>query len=451
MRYHLHLSATALFFLGASMAPAQWQPVGQAMFSSSLTNYNVLAIDADNAPGVAFSDVVNLGKATVMTYSGSSWEVLGNAGFSAGMVMDLAFAYNSAGVPYVAYRDFANGQKATVMKLNGLAWEPVGGVGLSAGGAQHLCLAFGPGDVPYLAYTDVAHGNNLTVKQYTGGAWTLVGTEGGSPITVSELALAFNSAGVPYVAYHGNSAGCRVERFMNGAWELVGSLAALYDARISALCIGSDDVPYIAYNDAGDDFQAKVMKMDGGDWVPVGASVSAGDEDPEPPSMAMDADGMLYVAYRDNDLVYRATVKRFMGGAWQAVGAAGFNANMSTYLTLAVDHGGVAHVGFSDATNSSFKATVMRYQDGTTATAERGPHAPSLQLVPNPATGRVALNGAPLGAVVSVFDATGNQVLAPTPAATGTTVETKALPDGIYLVKVETDGLVRTLRLVVAR
>lgn len=420
------------------------------MFSAGQSYYNVLAIDGNNAPSVAFSDVANLSKATVMRYSGSTWQVLGNAGFSAGMVMDLAIAYNSAGVPHVAYRDFANGQKATVMKLNGSTWEPVGGAGLSSGGAQNLCLAFGPGDVPYLAYTDVAHGNNLTMMQYAGGAWTPVGPEGGSPITVSELAMAFNSTGVPYVAYHGNSAGCRVERFVDGAWELVGSLAALYDAQISALCIASDDVPYIAYNDAGDDFHVKVKKMEGGDWVLLGTSVSAGDEDPEAPSMAMAANGTLYAAYRDMDLVYRATVKKFEGGAWQAVGDPGFNATTSNYLSLAVDHDGVPHVGFSDGASGSFKATVMRYQEGINAIADGDLGSWSMHLVPNPAKDQVRLVGAPAGARVSVFDATGRQVLAPVPAFGPVTLATGGLPQGPYLVQVEAEGRRNSMRLMLA-
>ena len=432
-------------------AHAQWQSVGSPAFSAGMVDYPVLAIGADNAPCVVFSDWASANKLTAMKYSGSSWQILGNAGFSAGGVMDPTLAINAAGTPYVAYRDMANSQKITVMKLSGNNWEVVGSIGPSSAGGAKPRLAFGPGDVPYVAFADNSFSSNVTVKKFEGGSWNPVGAEGYSPIYAAQIALAFNSTGVPYVAYHGNSAGCQVDRFVNGAWELVGSLANLYNARITDLCIGPDDVPYIAYYDGGDDFHAKVKKMDGGDWTLVGTAASSGDEDPDQLSMAMDGLGAIYVAYTDMDLGIRATVKKFDTGSWQAVGSMGFTEPTTNSLSLALDQGGVPHVGFKDPANSTYKATVMRYQDGTNALEDAAVASTTIHLMPNPAQDRVTVTGLPAGAQVSVWDLTGKQ-LAPSVRASGsTTLFTEAMPTGLYLVKVQAEGLKRSLRLAVAR
>lgn len=442
---------TAALFVSNPAAHAQWQPVGIPAFSGGMVDYPVLAIGTDNAPCVVFSDWASANKLTAMKYSGSIWQILGTAGFSAGSVMDPTLAINAAGTPYVAYRDMANSQKITVMKLSGNNWEVVGSTGPSSAGGAKPSVAFGPGDVPYVAFADNSFSNNVTVKKFEGGSWIPVGAEGYSPIYAAQIALTFNSTGVPYVAYHGNSAGCQVDRFVNGAWELVGSLANLYNARITDLCIGPDDVPYIVYNDAGDDFHAKVKKMDGGDWTLVGTAVSSGDEDPEQLSMAMDGAGAIYVAYTDMDLGIRATVKKFATGSWQAVGNMGFTEPTTNSLSLALNQAGTPYVGFKDAANNAFKTTVMRYEDGTSAVNEAGLASTGISLLPNPAQDRVTITGLPASAQVSVWDLTGKQVL-PTVRATGsTTLRTDVLPAGLYVTKVLADGQSRSLRLVVQR
>jgi hypothetical protein len=48
--------------------------------------------------------------------STASWQVVGSAGFSAGQALFTSIAINSSGIPYVAYKDVGNSNKATVMK-----------------------------------------------------------------------------------------------------------------------------------------------------------------------------------------------------------------------------------------------------------------------------------------------------------------------------------------------
>jgi hypothetical protein len=65
---------------------------------------------------VAYKDIENESKATVMKYNGESWVTVGSAGFSADDA-DYTSLVFSDGTPYVAYRDGGNGDKATVMKF----------------------------------------------------------------------------------------------------------------------------------------------------------------------------------------------------------------------------------------------------------------------------------------------------------------------------------------------
>ena len=130
-----------------------WNYIGSPRFSGRIDNIS-LALDSSNTPYVAFRDVNNAYKATVMKYNGttSSWEIVGAAGFSAGNAYGISLALDSSNTPYVAYSDTANSYKATVMKYNGSSWEAVGAAGFSAGEADYPSLALDSGGTPYVAF-----------------------------------------------------------------------------------------------------------------------------------------------------------------------------------------------------------------------------------------------------------------------------------------------------------
>ena len=107
-----------------------------------------------------------------------AWKNVGNAGFSAGEVMFTSLALSSSGQPYVAYQDLANSQKVTVMKFDGTNWVNLGSAGFSAGEADYTSLAFSPSGQPYVAYEDWGNSQKTTVMMFNGTNWVNVGNAG---------------------------------------------------------------------------------------------------------------------------------------------------------------------------------------------------------------------------------------------------------------------------------
>ncbi len=113
------LSALVLTLLAVpgAWAAGSWQTVGATGFSAGGAIYTSIALDSSGTPYVAYRDVGNSNKATVMKFDGSSWQTVGTAGFSAGVVSYTSIALDSSDTPYVAYQDKGNSSKATVMKF----------------------------------------------------------------------------------------------------------------------------------------------------------------------------------------------------------------------------------------------------------------------------------------------------------------------------------------------
>ena len=255
--------ATVMKYTGNGLTG--WEAVGSAGFSAGLADYTSLVFD-NGIPYVAYRDVGNGAKATVMKYTGNGptgWEIVGSAGFSANIVQYTALAFNN-GIPYVAYGDGGNGWKATVMKYTaGVGWEAVGSTCFSAGAAVYTSLAFDNG-IPYVAYRDGGNYDKATVMKYTAGVgWEAVGSAGFSSGQADYTSLAFNN-GIPYVAYvdGGNDNKATVMKYTgNGVtgWETVGSAGFSAGAAFYTSLAFDSGIPYVAYTDVGNGWKATVM------------------------------------------------------------------------------------------------------------------------------------------------------------------------------------------------
>jgi hypothetical protein len=197
-----------------------WEYVGTHSFSPRNASYVSLAFDRLNNLYVAFKDSAN--KASVMKYDGSIWSVLGSFGLSAGTVYyETPLAIDSNNVPYVAYTDMANGNKATVKKFDGTQWMNAGPAAFSSTQAYNVQLVISGNNVPYVGYKNSASASKATVMKLEGGTWSVVGAEAFTPNPFLSLSLAVNKYGTPHIAT--DSGSVRIFKYINPPYRFIGS------------------------------------------------------------------------------------------------------------------------------------------------------------------------------------------------------------------------------------
>ena len=117
------------------------------------TTASTVCFTADDGTNLqAIPVTANVTTATATAIAIPTWAPVGSAGFSAGIANYTSLSFAPDGTPYVAYRDVGNSNKATVMKYTGSAWAPVpvGSTGFSVGAATYTSLSFAPDGTPYV-------------------------------------------------------------------------------------------------------------------------------------------------------------------------------------------------------------------------------------------------------------------------------------------------------------
>jgi hypothetical protein len=350
-----------------------WFYVGNPGFSAGMVYDTSLALDSNNVPYVAYIDVENNYHLTIMKYkkSNNTWVSVGNVGFSEGTAGEPSLAFDSENIPYVAYRSALNDEKIIVRKFNGISWDifPVGNQGFSAGAASDPSLFFNSNDVPYVAYTDIQNDHKATVMKFNGTNWITVGGTGFSNDKIEFPSLAIGPNNIPYVAYNDfvtNNTTPKKATVMKydistNSWIRVGNV----ENRVLgvSLAVGSNNIPYIAYDDYAGNyyFKATVMKYVGDAWVLVGNekfSASSVDEI----TLALDSENIPYVTYMDSGFENKATVMKYndLDNTWGLVGNVGFSAGAATHPSLVLDSYNVPYIAYGD-NGYEARATVMNF------------------------------------------------------------------------------------------
>jgi len=151
-----------------------WKVVGRPGFSSAQINPPKLYIDK-GIPFVAFDEWAHddsSGGITVMKYTEGSWQNVGSPGFSSSN--DLSF-FVDQGTPYVAYSDVCNGFKTTVMKYTPTTLKqyiqggtvPPGSIRFAVG-QSFYCI--GDKQVPIDAAPIISYGRTLIPVRYLADA-----------------------------------------------------------------------------------------------------------------------------------------------------------------------------------------------------------------------------------------------------------------------------------------
>lgn len=124
----------------------------------------------DNRMYVAFKDVSNSNKLTVMQYTGTTWTLLGNAGISAGAVAnDISIAvintFNGNEV-FVAFSDESVSDRLTVMRWSGTSWTTEGSAGShSTSNVTSLSITAADNNDLFIAYNDFGFSGKVSIKK----------------------------------------------------------------------------------------------------------------------------------------------------------------------------------------------------------------------------------------------------------------------------------------------
>lgn len=313
-------------------------------------------------------------------------------------------------------------------------WVEIGtgaasGSGVSATTAQtgNPAIAVGLDRSLVIAWSDKSDGDaEIYVKQWREGVWQEVGSHSATGGGISDNngssespSAAIGTNGVIYVAWEDDSSGHKeiyVRRFIDGAWaEINGSASkggiskTSGESRSPSLYLGPEDLPYIAWEEAGsDDSEIYVRRWNANAWGEVGTGSASGggisnnSGDSTLPTLAVDDNGDAFVAWADKSggdtEIY---VRHFAGSSWAELGAGSAsgggisdNAGTSRNPNLALAGDGTVYVAWSDDSSGNYEIYVRRWDGawneigagsaagGGVSQTTRHSHAPRIAVDP---------------------------------------------------------------------
>ncbi len=352
-----HFSFLFLFyFLSSSFLNAQWQNLGNSAFSAGQAQYTSLETYA-GTPYVAYRDLANSNKCSVMKYDGSTWVYVGAPGLSGGGALYTSLAIDN-GFPFVAYVDGSSVNRVTVKAFNGTSWVTIGAAGFTGDNTSFVNLKF-DGSTPYVAYQDGSNGNKVSVMKFNGTNWEQLGAAGFSAGVASEISLSMLGA-TPYVSFKDAAVSNELSiMYFDGlTWQYLGA-QGFTSGGVGKTSISNNGTSiFVAFEDISNSDKLTVMKYDGS-WQLVGtAGFSAGASD----YIDLKFLGTVpYVAYQDASYGFRSNVMWFDGTSWLELGVPGFTPSQALFTSLAFD-GGNPLIAFQDYDGGTYKASVMKYE-----------------------------------------------------------------------------------------
>jgi len=373
-------------------------------------------------------------------------------------------------------------------------WTNLGALQISETGAKKALIKSGTDGNIYLAYNNslssTPSDTKMTVKRYTASGWEAVGPVNFSQSAGAQFDFKLGHDNKPYVLYMAG----RLQKYDGSDWVYIGGSA--YSGDVAArLALDSNDLPYIAYRDAG---HIAVKKRNGNVWEYVDqAGLSAYTGQQYHPRIVIDAANNIYLGFTDSTL--RVYIKKLNNGVWESVGPEFITSAKTDQYELAVDHDNVLYISYNELIDDfrskakvkkfngsswefvgepDFSPTsvhqvkldfwenntpIVAYSNYTNSAAQIGTRffgeanalatitpanvaAQSASIVPNPASDRFSIKTAKNIETVEIFDLLGKKVLSETEKSQD--IDVSALHSGIYIVKVKTDGGTNSVKLI---
>ncbi len=315
---------------------AAWQPVGGEI-RVSRTDHVLrgarLAMRSDDNPSVVYEH----GPLTALTHTpraayfdGTVWvseEVPLAAPNDPRATGRRTLAVDETDASLFGYLDStATGSPPAVTRWDGSTWGLVSDGWLGEGGGSPPSLASDGMEGVLAAFSrPTPSGTETIVQKLTGGAWARVGdTVTEAAIAPTRQVLAAQGDQAVFV-WDSSIAGLWLTRFVDGAWQPLGSGSAsggaLSDTPSESgsvqLAANAAGFPIVAWRD---DRSVFIEEFDGSSWVEMGPGSAAGDGllgSAQRFSLTVDGMGRAIVARDDDDQIF---VSRFEDGAWADLG-----------------------------------------------------------------------------------------------------------------------------------
>jgi hypothetical protein len=439
------LSIITLLALSTGVNSQTWETIGSEGFTSGGTQYGCMDV-YNGTPYIAYKDVANGSKCTVMRYNGTNWVYVGSQGFTPGISREQSIAIDQQnGDVYIEYTD-ATVNAIIVSKFNDNSgiWEPLGQNGVASTPSEFYQQIKIDNGIPFLVFG----GYQATLKQYNPGNPTGTWTATPGPVISMQQAwytrMAIDGT-TKYVVYSDMSAQGKasVAKAEPSSISAVGGALGFTSGGVGFTDISLDNgMPYISFQDSVNGRKISVMKFNGTTWEYVGsAGISGGSVEQ---TRILIHNAIPYISYRDeND--GNIHVKKFDGNNWVSVGAA--IANGQVYLNDMIINDDHVFISYKDVENFSGKMTVKKFNLNATSGLTVDETA-VVTLYPNPAQNYLNfdLNTGVINKV-SITDFTG-KILQTITENIGNKIDIFGLSKGIYFLNITTDSGVATQRFV---
>ena len=340
-----------------------WTAVGLEAFTPGNARQVDLQV-AKGVPYVAFQDLTQGQKGTVMAYKNGQWFAVGNPGLSSGKLSLLRIAVGK-GQPWVAYRDSSEDFKLAVRQLVGKTWKPVGPKTISKNRISQFVSLRVHGGYPVVGYWALGVPNRAYVQKWNGTHWEMLG---GKPVvqgTISYFQIAVDGQDV-YAAYAlGNNRALSIKRFDKEQWVHFGrqdeTIIPIKLATHTFDFAASNQEAYIAFSNQDHQGKLSVARVTGDGTTLVGASPTMSKGTVDYPSITVSPKA-IYVAFKDKGRDNRSVAYQWhksKKGDWEPIEPE-FSDPKASGLALAVDEAGVPYVAFQEGKKKGWKLSVLR-------------------------------------------------------------------------------------------
>jgi hypothetical protein len=284
---------------------------------------------------------------------GMSWQPVGPSGFS--YTFNTSMVRDNEDNIYIAFVNVNNDYKTTVMKFNGTNWEQLGSPWFTDGNTYNdTSLTVNSNNQVYLAYADPTNDSKISVSIFDGNDWMHVGSSWFSDNQAARPSLITDNNNQLYISYSKNRSQIHVMTFDGIDWINLNEDYSIGWSE-SSLAIDSNNNLYIAYTNNG----VNVIKFDGIDWNPIGnaqlSSISTWEL-----SMTIDSNDQIYIAYPDNSDEWKITVMTFDLNNWTIVGNPWFSEPWAYSMQTTIDEYNNIYVIYSNS-NNNYKTSVMTF------------------------------------------------------------------------------------------